>query len=191
MSTSGRTLATIAVVALTSWSCGSTAPDATQKVAAIVVTPATSTLALNTRVPLQAQVQDESGASVADAAVTWTVQDPRIVSVSPDGIVTALAAGTSKVAANALGKSGIATITVMPAPVTPPPGTPPPATPPPATPVTPVSQGGVVRVDVSPATLSVQAGQTQRLVASPRDAKGNVITGQTVVWEATTPPSPR
>jgi uncharacterized protein YjdB len=172
MSTSGRTLATMAVVALTSWSCGSTAPDATPNVATIVVTPATSTLALNTRVPLQAQVQDESGAAVADAAVTWTVQNPRIVSVSPDGVVTALAAGTSKVAANALGKSGIATITVTPTPVTPPP----------VTPVTPNSQGGVVRIDVSPATLSVQAGQTQQLVASPKDAKGNTITGQTVVW---------
>jgi len=179
MSTSARTLATMALVALTSWSCGSTAPDATPQVATIVVTPATSTLALNAQLPLQAQVQDESGAALADAAVTWTVQDPRIISVSADGVVTALAAGTSKVAANALGKSGIATITVTPPPVTPAPVTPAPVTP---TPATPASPAGVARIDVSPATLSVQAGQTQQLVASPKDARGNAITGQTIVW---------
>ena len=107
MSGSGRTLAIVVVVALSSWSCGSTAPDATPEVAAIVVSPASSTLALNAQLPLQAQVQDESGAIVPDAAVVWTVQDPRIVSISEAGVVTALAVGTSQVAANALGKSGL------------------------------------------------------------------------------------
>ena len=64
MSRSVRTLATImVVVALSSWSCGSTAPDATRGVAAIIVSPASSTIALNTQLPLQAQVQDGSGAS--------------------------------------------------------------------------------------------------------------------------------
>src|SRR4051812_1286235 len=53
MSRNGRTLATLAVVALTSWSCGgSTAPDAAPKVAAIVVSPVSSTLALNAQLPL-------------------------------------------------------------------------------------------------------------------------------------------
>jgi hypothetical protein len=112
MSSIGRTLATVVMVALSNWSCGSTAPDATPEVATIVVSPSSSTLALNAQLPLQAQVQDESGAIVPDAAVTWTVQDPRILRISAEGIVTALAVGTSKVAANSLGKSGLATITV-------------------------------------------------------------------------------
>ncbi len=117
MSRIGRTLATAVAVALSSWSCGSTAPDATPQVATIVVSPATSTLALNAQLPLQAQVQDGSGALVPDASVTWTVQDPKIVSVSAAGVVTGLAIGSSQVAANALGKSGIATITVTRTPV--------------------------------------------------------------------------
>src|SRR5687768_8711981 len=129
MSGSRRTLATVVVVALSSWSCGSTAPGATPAVAEIVVSPAISTLALNAQLPLQAQVQDGSGTIVPDAAVTWTVQDPRIVSISEAGVVTALAVGTSQVAANALGKSGIATITVNPPPANPPPANPPPANP--------------------------------------------------------------
>src|SRR5829696_7465149 len=112
MSGSGRTLTTVVVVALSSWSCGSTAPDATPEVAEIVVSPSTYTLAPNAQLPLRAQVQDGSGALVPDAVVSWTVQDPRIVSISDAGVVTALAVGTSQVAASSLGKSGIAVITV-------------------------------------------------------------------------------
>ena len=90
MSRSRRTLATVVVAALSSWSCSSTAPDATPEVAAIVVSPAISTLALNSQLPLQVQVQDGSGAIVPDAVITWTVQDPAIVSISESGVVTAV-----------------------------------------------------------------------------------------------------
>ena len=114
MSRSGFTLKSMVVVVLSSWSCGSTAPSATPEVAGIVVSPATSTLALDAQLPLQAEVRDGSGAIVPDAAIAWTVEDPEIVSISAAGVVTALAVGTSQVAANALGKSGIAVITVAP-----------------------------------------------------------------------------
>jgi len=241
MSRIGRTLATAVVVAWSGWSCSSTAPDATPQVAAIVVTPSTSTLALNAQLPLQAQVQDGSGTIVPDASVTWTVRDPNIVSVSAAGVVTGLAIGSTQVAANALGKSGIATITVTRTPVASvvllpnqasvaigatfqlsastldaggatltgraiiwttsnaavatvnasglvtgvAPGT---------TTITAasegktststvtVSQGAVARVEVTPASLSMQVGQTQQLVAAAKDANGNVITGKAVVW---------
>ena len=241
MSRIGRTLATAVVVAWSGWSCSSTAPDATPQVAAIVVTPSSSTLALNAQLPLQAQVQDGSGTIVPDASVTWTVRDPNIVSVSAAGVVTGLAIGSTQVAANALGKSGIATITVTRTPVasvvllpnqasvaigatfqlsastldagggtltgraiiwttsnaavatvnasglvtgvaagtttitaasegkT-------------STSTVTVSQGAVARVEVTPAPLSMQVGQTQQLVAAAKDANGNVITGKTVVW---------
>ncbi|HEX7979728.1 MAG TPA: Ig-like domain-containing protein [Gemmatimonadaceae bacterium] len=160
MSRSGRTPAIAVAVALWGWSCGSTSPEATPEVATIVVSPATSTIVLNGQLSLQAQVQDGVGATVP-AAVTWTVEDPKILSVSPEGVVTALALGTSRVAANALGESGLATITV--------------------------AQPPVARVDVTPATSSMQAGQTQQLVASPKDANGNAITGKTVDWASDNP----
>ena len=116
MSGSTRRLTTALAIAvvLSSWACGSTAPSATPQVAAIVVSPATSTLVPDAQLPLQAQVQNGSGEVVPNADVTWTVQDPSVVSVSPAGVVKALAVGTSQVAANALGKSGIAVITVAP-----------------------------------------------------------------------------
>ena len=181
MSGSERTLAAMMVVALSSWSCGSTAPDVTPKVAAIVVSPASSTITLDERLPLRAEVRDDSGAVVPDAAVTWTVQDPRIVSISADGVVTALAVGTSKIAANALGKSGIATVSVASS-------TPPPSPPTPPSPTPPsVSQPTVARVDISPATSSLQAGETRNLAATPRDARGNSIGGKSAAWASDNP----
>ena len=114
---SGFRRTVLAVTAIASWSCGSTQPDATSSVAEIVVNPSTPTVALNALVPLQAVVRDAAGELVPDATVTWTVENAAIASVSPAGVVTGLALGTTQVAANAGGKSGIATITVTRTPV--------------------------------------------------------------------------
>jgi uncharacterized protein YjdB len=148
-------------VALSSWSCGSTAPDSTPQVATITVTPATSTLVLNAQLTLQAQVQDGSGAPVPGAAITWTVQDPKIVSVSGTGLVTALALGTSQVAANALGKSGIATITVTKPPV--------------------------ASVRLQPDQANVAVGATVQLSAAALDASGTVMSDRAISWTTSNP----
>ena len=173
MSGSGRTLATVVVVALSGWSCGSTAPDATPEVAAIVVSPATSTLSLNAQLPLQAQVQDGSGAIVPDAAVVWTVQDPRIVSISEGGVVTALAVGTSQVAANALGKSGLATITVNSSTGNPGTGNAGAATP-----------GAIATVTVTAPSKKLEAGSTMQLTATAKDDRGNPVPHESFFWSS-------
>jgi uncharacterized protein YjdB len=176
---SGRTLAIAVAVALPGWSCGSTAPDATPEVASIAVSPVSSTLTLSGQLPLQAQVQDGSGAIVPGATVTWTVQDPRIVSISPEGVVTALAVGTSQVAANALGKSGIATITVTPAAQAAPPAAPPPASSPPAS-----SGSTVATVTITAPSSKVKAGSTLQLTATAMDNKGNKVPNQSFIWSS-------
>jgi uncharacterized protein YjdB len=159
MGRSGYTLTGMVLVALSSWSCaGSTAPDAPPEVAAIVVSPLISTLAIDAQLPLQAQVHDASGADVPGAAITWTVQDPKIVSVSADGVVTALAVGTSQIAANALGKSGIATITVTP--------------------------GAVAAVTVTAPSNRVNARSTLQLSATATDKQGNTIADQSFLWSS-------
>ena len=149
-----RTLA--AALALASWSCGSTQPDATPDVAAIVVNPASSTLALNAQLPLQALVQNEAGDLVPDASVTWTVENPTVASVSPAGVVTALALGTTQVAASARGKSGIATITVQRTPV--------------------------ASVVVVPNRVNAGIGSTTKLTATAYDAAQNALAERGIVW---------
>jgi len=177
MSRSGHTLASVVMVALSSWSCSSTAPDATPQVAAIVVSPARSTLALNAQLPLQAQVQDGSGEIVPDATITWTVEDPRIVSISADGVVTALEVGTSQVAANALGKSGLATITVNPPAAPPPPA-------PPSSPSPTPTLGAVATVTVTAPSNKVKKGSTMQLAATAKDNKGNTVPNQSFTWSS-------
>jgi uncharacterized protein YjdB len=149
-----RTLA--ATIALASWSCGSTQPDATTSVAAIVVNPASSTLALNAQLPLQALVKDGSGAVVPDAAVTWTVENPTIASVSVSGVVTALAIGTTQVAASAMGKSGLATIIVQRTPV--------------------------ASVVVRPNRVDAAIGSTTALTATALDAAQNTLLDRAMIW---------
>jgi pullulanase len=173
MSRSGGTLTTVAVVALSSWSCGSTAPNATPEVAEIVVSPATSTLAPNAQLPLRAQVQDGSGALVPDAEVTWTVQDPRIVSISAAGVVTALALGTSQVAASSFGKSGLAIITVKPEVVNT--GAADPGT---------VAPSAVASVVVTAPSKKVKPGATMQLAATALDSKGNPVPHQSFYWSS-------
>jgi hypothetical protein len=151
----------VAATALTSWACSSTEPGATAQVASVAVNPSTPTVAINAQIPLQAEVRDANGTLVPDAQVTWTVQDPAIVSVSSAGVVTGLKIGSSQVAANALGKSGIATVTVTNTPV--------------------------ASVVVQPASVDVQIGKTYQLVASVLDAAQNPLTGRPVTWTSGTP----
>jgi len=178
MSGNRRTLATVVLVTVSNWSCGSTAPNAAPEVAAIVVSPARTTLPLNAQLPLQAQVQDETGALVPDADVTWTVQDPRIVSISAAGVVTALAVGTSQVAANALGKSGLAVITVNAVTTGAGPSNPGSANP------GNVSPGPVATVTVTAPSKKVKAGSTVQLAAVATDAKGNIVPHQSFSWSS-------
>lgn len=195
-----RFTATVVVV-LSSWSCGSTAPSATPEVAAIVVSPATSTLEPNAQLPLRAQVQDGSGEIVPDADVTWTVQDPRVVSVSAAGVVKALAVGTSQVAANSLGRSGIAVITVTP-PTTTGPASPGGDDPGNADPVdddpgdessgdddqsngeSGNDAGVVASVTVTAPSTEVVTGSTIQLSATAKDDNGNPVPEQSFLWSS-------
>jgi uncharacterized protein YjdB len=147
---------TLAAVALASWACGSTQPDATPQVASVVVTPSSSTLALDAQLPLQAQVTDASGALVPTASIVWTLQNPDVVTVSSSGVVTATSVGSTQVAANALGKSGIATITV--------------------------AQTPVASVVVVPARVDAGVGTKTQLTATALDASQKTLANRAMIW---------
>ncbi|PYO96037.1 MAG: hypothetical protein DMD60_11980, partial [Gemmatimonadetes bacterium] len=55
----------------------------------------------------------------------------------------------------------------------------------PAGPSTPDT--AVASVTVSPATASLQIGQTVQLAATPKDAAGGTLTGRTVTWTSSNP----
>ena len=129
-----------------------TAPD----VAEVVVSPLTASVVVGSTIPLQASVRDASGQAVSGPAVMWSVQDTSIATVSPAGVVTARAVGSTQVAASANGKSGLASITVMPVPV--------------------------ATVTVTPARVDLAPGAHSALTAVTYDASGKSLDGRAIVW---------
>ena len=117
--TAARQAAIWAAAFLVGSCSGSTATDAVTlgDVASIEVTPSTSALALGAQLPLTAVARDVDGKIVSNASIVWSVKDPNIATVSPIGVVTGEALGTTQIAASANGKSGIAAITVLKTPV--------------------------------------------------------------------------
>jgi uncharacterized protein YjdB len=69
-----------------------------------------------------------------------------------------VAVGTSQIAANALGKSGIATITVTP--------------------------GAAATVTVTAPSNRVNRGSTLQLTATAQDSQGNTIANQNFLWSS-------
>jgi len=126
-------------------------------VASVSVSPASATLQIGQTVQLTATPKDANGNPLSGRVITWSSTDTTIAKTSQSGLVTARAAGGATITATSEGQSGTAAITVpAPAPV--------------------------ASVSVNPASASVQVGQTVQLVATPKDANGNPLTGRTVTW---------
>ncbi|HEV2644050.1 MAG TPA: Ig-like domain-containing protein, partial [Candidatus Elarobacter sp.] len=139
-------------------------PPQPTPVATVVVSPNTGTLTVGGTLALAAVTRDASGAVLTGRTVTWATSAPQVASVSANGVVTAVAAGSATITATSEGKSGTAAITVQ--------------APPPPT---------VASVTVSPNTGTLNVGATLSLSATARDASGSIITGQTVAWSSSAP----
>ena len=127
-------------------------------VASVSVTPSSANVAITGTVQLTATPKDANGNPLTGRAISWSSSDNTIATVSSSGLVTGVAAGTVTITATSEGKSGTASITVAGAPV--------------------------ATVTVTPASASVQAGQTVQLTATLKDASGNILTGRVVTWSS-------
>lgn len=86
-------------------------------VASLVVTPGAAVLAIGQTEQYTAHAYDLMGNELSGRAVVWCTPSPDIVSVSPDGLVTALSHGYGQVDAKVDGVSSSVGLTVMtPAP---------------------------------------------------------------------------
>jgi uncharacterized protein YjdB len=133
------------------------APD----VAEVVVAPLTASVAVGGTLPLQASLRDASGEAVSGPAVVWSVQDSSIATISPAGVVTARAVGSTQVAASANGKSGLASIAVTPVPV--------------------------ASISVTPPRVDLVPGAHAALGAIAYDASGRPLDGRAMVWASSNP----
>ncbi|MEO7965337.1 MAG: Ig-like domain-containing protein [Gemmatimonadaceae bacterium] len=137
-------------------------------VASISVTPATATVAEGATTTLTATSKDAQGNALPGRAVTWSSSAPTIATVSPNGVVTAVAVGTATITATGSAPSGggsapagSSDITVTPAPV--------------------------LSIKISPSAPTITVGGTVALTASLFGVVPNVplpTIGRTITWSS-------
>jgi uncharacterized protein YjdB len=152
--------ASLSVVAFLG-SCGGDSSGPTPPVASVEVTPPTSSKEVGETVQLSATVKDASGNILSGQSVTWSSSATAVASVSGAGLVTANALGTATISAASGGKSGSATITVVPEPI--------------------------ASIELSTVNDTLLIGETLQLSATLRDQQNNVITGRAVTWTSNGP----
>lgn len=135
-------------------------PPPPPTVAVVQLTPVTATLDIGARATLTATTRDAGGNLLAGRTITWNSSAPAVATVAA-GVVTAVSQGNATITASSEGKSATASITVNPAPVD--------------------------AIDLSSDAATLEISETLTLVATPRDATGNALTGRTISWSSSDP----
>jgi hypothetical protein len=126
----------------------------------VAVSLAASSIEVTRTTTATAVLRDGGGNVLTGRQVTWSTGNAAIASVTAGGVVTAVAIGSTTVIGTSEGKTGSATLTVVPPAV------------------------ATVTVSLSPA--SVVAGATSQATFVARDAANNVLTGRPVAWSSGT-----
>ena len=137
------------------------------------VTPMLLALTVGDQAALSAVPRDSLGAALP-GGVQWEALDPRVATVSADGVVRAMATGQGRVVARSGGSSGTVVVTVQPAALAPPAARGAPAT-------------GIATVAVAPTAVSLTVGETTGLSASARNADGAALPDRRVTWTSSEP----
>src|SRR6266516_3169254 len=111
--------------------------------------------------PAAAAPRDTSGNPLSGRVVTWASSNTAVAPVTTSGLVTAIAVGSATITATSEGKTGTAAVAVANVPV--------------------------ASVAVTPASATLQAGQTVQLAATPKDANGNALSGRVIGWSSSNP----
>jgi hypothetical protein len=133
-------------------------------VASVTVAPSHSRIAPSATVQLQATILDANGSSLSGRQVTWSSNDDGVATVSSEGLVTGVAAGSATITATSEGKSETAVVEVGIE-----------------------GESPVSSVVVSPEAATIAASETVQLDAATLDAQGNVLTGRLVEWSSSNP----
>jgi len=142
-------------------SCGSDGgSEPPAPVATVTVAPASATIAPEATLQLEATARDAGGAALSGRDITWSSSDNSIATVSSDGLVTGVAAGSATITAASEGKNGTATIEVE------------------------VPVGTVV---VTPVEAAIAVSETVQLSAATLDPDGNELTDRAVAWSSSDP----
>jgi uncharacterized protein YjdB len=111
----------ILVLALPLAACGGSAdssagPAALPTVTSVSVSLSPSSIPINGRASASAIPRSREGTALVGRGTSWSSGNPAVASVDASGTVTGLASGTADIIATIEGKSGSATLTVVPPP---------------------------------------------------------------------------
>jgi uncharacterized protein YjdB len=110
---------------------------------------------------LTAAVKDAGGNTLDGRDVTWKSDNTAVATVDDDGVVTAVAAGTTRVTATSGGKSGSAKVVVT---------------------LEPVAKVAVANIENPDDPFTVVEAKTIQLVALLTDASGDSLFDRAVAW---------
>lgn len=127
-------------------------------VASVSVTPMTATITVGQTQQFTAVAKDANGNVINGVVFTWSSDATPIATVNSNGLASAVAQGTAHITAAANGVNGTATLTVNPS--------------------------TIASITVTPATATLNVGQTKQFTAVAKDAKGNVINGVNFTWNS-------
>ena len=128
-------------------------------VASVLVSLASSSLAVGSTTQATATTRDANEFIVTGRTVSWSSDNTQVATVgSASGVVTAVGAGSANIIATSEGQAGSAAVTVFSEPV--------------------------ASVTVSLASSTIGVGRTTQATATPKDANGNVLVGRSVTWSS-------
>lgn len=127
-------------------------------VANVQISPALDTVVVGQTTQLTAVPRDSIGAPLTDRPVAWSSSNQSVASVSASGLVVGAQAGTVTITSSSEGKTGTAKIVVLARPV-----------------------GAVI---VSPAQVSINAGQTLKLTVLITDNNGTLLNGRPIQYKS-------
>jgi uncharacterized protein YjdB len=133
-------------------------------VASVNVTLGAQSLNPGQTTQASAVLRDASNNVLSGRAITWSSAAPQLATVSSNGVVTAVAAGSATIIATSEGQSGSATLVVSTAAPAP-----------------------VATVALSASSSSLTVGQSQSISVTLKDAQGNVLSGRTIAWSSSSP----
>jgi len=133
-------------------------PPPPAPVASVAITPSGPTVIVGSSAQLTATLRNAQGGVLTGRAVAWSSVTEAIARVSDAGLVTGVAPGSATVRATSEGVIGETVVTVSAVPV--------------------------ATVTLSAAAVSLVPNQSTALVATTRDAQGNVLPGRLVTWNS-------
>ena len=130
--------------------------------AVVNINPGRTTLAgpAGSKTTFVAVVKDSKGAPV-DLKPKWSAGNPKIATIGPDGVATSVSQGRTTISASLGDVTGVSDLTVV--------------------------FREVASFDVTPTTVILRVGESQRLNTSSRDAAGAPIEDVAVDWSSSDP----